>query len=104
MFLPNGACQFASRAAYKLAYQSQRSTEMNRCHAKLARMCRKVGAGYAGTGAGLPSRPKGMRRKTYDRLLEEWFETEDRLDMLFVVGAARMLRLGSLEQSMCSEP
>jgi len=104
LFLPNGACQFASRAAYKLAYQSQRSTEMNRCHAKLARMCRKVGAGYAGTGAGLPSRPKGMRRKTYDRLLEEWFETEDRLDMLFVVGAARMLRLGSLEQSMCSEP
>ena len=94
LYLPNGACRFASRAAYNLAYQSQRSTEMNRCHAKLARMCRKVGAGYEGTDAGLPPRPKGMRRRTYNQLQEEWFETEDQLDMLFVVRAARLLKLG----------
>ncbi len=94
LYLPNGADRFASRAAYKLAYQSQRISETNRCHAKLARMCRKVGAGYSGTEAGLLPRPSGMRRRTYDRLLDEWYETEDRLDMLFVVGAARFLRLG----------
>lgn len=94
LYFPNGADRFASRAAYKLAYQSQRISEMKRCHSKLARICRKVGAEYDWTEAGLPPRPKGMRWRTYDRLQDEWYVTEDRLDMLFVVGAARFLRLG----------
>ncbi len=94
LYLPNGAYRFASRAAYRLVYQSQRVSEMDRCHAKLARLCRKVGASYSSAGAALPPRPSRMRRRTYDRLLEEWFETEDRLDTFFVVGATRLLKLG----------
>ena len=103
LYLPNGAFRFWSRAAYRLAYQSPRMGDMDRCHARLARISRQAGGTYEGTDAGLPPRPKGMRRKTYDRLLEDWFEIEDRLDMLFVVGAARLLKLGPMRQNTSDE-
>ena len=92
LYLPNGGYRFASRAAYRLAYQSQRVGDMDRCHAGLARLCRKVGAAYKGAGYGFPPRPKGMRRGTYDRLLENWFAAEDQFDALFIAKAQRVLR------------
>lgn len=95
LYLPNGAFRFWSRAAYRLSYQSQRMGDMDQCHAKLARICRKAGGAYEGTGAGLPRRPKGMRRRTYSRLIDEWIEEEDRLDTLFFAGAARLLNIGN---------
>ena len=92
LYLPNGANRFASRAAYRLAYQSQRDDDMDRRHAKLARICGKVGGPYRGLGAALPPRPKGMRRRTYDRLLDKWFAAEDEFEAFFAEKARRLLR------------
>lgn len=93
LYLPNGASRFASRAAYRLAYQSQRDDGMDRRHAKLARLCRKVGGAYKGLGAAFPIRPKGMRRRTYDRLLGKWFAAEDEFEAFFSEKARRLLKL-----------
>ena len=92
LYLPNGASRFASRAAYRLAYQSQRDGDMDRGHAKLARICRKVGAAYKGPDFGLPPQSKGMRRRTYDQLLEQWFMAEDQFEALFIQKGRRLLR------------
>jgi len=67
---PNGE-RFASRQALGLAYRSARESHP----ARLLRAARAVDAKLGGRGnlaSGPPSKPKGMRWTTYDRLRAEW--------------------------------
>jgi hypothetical protein len=94
LYLPNGGMRFLSRGprAYKLAYASQRESETGRGHSRLARISRKLGAAYQGPCGVPPPRPKGMRTRTYERLVSEWEATENRLDVLFIAGAVKLLK------------
>lgn len=93
LFLPNGGHCFLSRHAYRLGYQSQRGTALDRAHGRLARLHRKLGADYDGPLGDEPPRPKGMRRATYERLLGELGAAGERLDVAWLTGSARLLKL-----------
>lgn len=91
LYLPLGGREFRCRDGYRLGYASQREDAMGRGHLRLARICRKLGTKYRGLLDGPPPRPKGMRRRTYKRLLGEWWEGYARIDSAFVAGASRLL-------------
>ncbi len=93
LFLPNGGHRFLSRHAYRLGYQSQRGTALDLCHARMARLYRKLGADYDGPLDDEPPRPKGMRRATYERLLDELDAAGERLDVAWLMSSAPLLKL-----------
>jgi hypothetical protein len=62
---------FAARAAYRLAYWSQRVTALDRSHHRQRRLYRRFGANYESFEKTSPARPKDMHRKTYARLADE---------------------------------
>lgn len=76
LYLPRGGWQFWSREAYRLRYQSQRETALDRAGRRARKVLRKLGGGE------YPVRPKWMRHKTYDRLYERWDEAEEQADAL----------------------
>ena len=89
LYLPNGSDRFASRKAWRLAYQSQRVSHRDRPFEKLFRLQRKLGCdqGYDS----FIRRPKGMWNRTFDRHLERFEE----LDAQCAAGMAMLvLRLG----------
>lgn len=89
LHLPPGGGKFASRAAWRLGYRSQRVGQRDRPFEKLFRLQRKLGSGE-GWEAGL-YRPKGMWRRTFERHRERYWE----LDRLCAAeGAAMLERLG----------
>jgi len=47
--------------------------------------------GDSGMASQFPGRPKGMWRRTYDRLQEQAFEAEMLADEAFAIGAERLL-------------
>lgn len=74
LYLPNGGDRFASRKAWRLAYQSQRVGHRDRAFEKLFRLQRKLGCDQ-----GYDSyiwRPKGMWQRTFDRHVERFEELE----------------------------
>lgn len=93
LYLPNGGTRFLSRGpgAYRLAYASQRADAMRRSHARLARLHGKMGGDYAYADDPPPRRPKWMRRRTYDRLVDEWQDQMDRHDAIWMEGAERIM-------------
>ena len=56
-----------------------------------ARLHRKLGADYDGPDGIPPRRPKWMRQRTYDRVVQQIEAGEDRLDVVFTLGAQRIL-------------
>lgn len=74
LYMPNGGDRFASRKAWRLAYQSQRVAHRDRAFEKLFRLQRKLGCeqGYDSW----IRRPKGMWRRTFDRHLERFEELD----------------------------
>jgi len=67
---------FRCRKCCGLNYRSQRMTRVDRGLEKASRIRKRLG----GTGEYAdpePERPKGMRRKTYERLIEEAYEAEE---------------------------
>lgn len=74
LYLPNGGDRFASRKAWRLAYQSQRVAHRDRAFEKLFRLQRKLGCeqGYDS----FIRRPKGMWHRTFDRHLERFEELD----------------------------
>ncbi|MEQ8652422.1 MAG: hypothetical protein RIC87_08160 [Kiloniellales bacterium] len=70
------------RHCYRLTYGSQREDRLDRAQRQADRLRRRLG-GEAGFDAPLPRRPKGMWRRTYDRLIDEILQTEDQVEAAF---------------------
>ncbi|QIK79418.1 hypothetical protein G7077_11405 [Sphingomonas piscis] len=74
LYLPNGGDRFASRKAWRLAYNSQRVAYRDRAFEKLFRLQRKLGC-EEGFDAYI-RKPKGMWQRTFDRYLERYEELD----------------------------
>jgi hypothetical protein len=89
LYLPNGGTQFLSRGAYRLAYASQRHGWVDRVHDRSRRLYSRLGANYYWPADGFwPSKPKGMRWRTYNAICDRLEVEEQRLN----VGLLRVLQ------------
>ena len=74
LYCPSGADTFASRTAYRLAYESQRIADRDRPFEALFRLQKRLGCQQ---GWEQPiRRPKGMWRRTYARLEKQFWELD----------------------------
>jgi hypothetical protein len=90
LHLPLGGRHFWSRRAYRLAYASQRETAYDRASRRSANLCRRLGGHQADDT--YPDKPKHMRWKTYNRIMEKIVAAGDVADERLVMLAARWLR------------
>jgi hypothetical protein len=95
--LYGGGRLFACRYCYRLGYAVQRGGPMNRAHHNLARLHRKLRAEYDGPDVPPSPKPKWMRWKTYSRIVGQMEAGQERLDVVFTIGAQQLL--GRLEKS-----
>ena len=95
--LYGGGRLFACRHCYRLGYAVQRGGPMDRAHHNLGRLHRRLRADYDGPDVPLPPKPKWMRWKTYSRIARQIEAGQERLDVVFTIGAQRLL--GRLEKS-----
>jgi hypothetical protein len=70
---------FLCRHCYRLAYASQSESELDRALRRANKIRRQLG-GEPGMASRFPERPKGMWRRTYDRLHERAFKIEMRAE------------------------
>jgi hypothetical protein len=91
LYLPPGATVFASRRAYRMAYISERGGAIDRSHRRQARLYAKLGKDYVVFDECPPLRPKGMHRRTYERLEAQIMQAVDRHEHIFTLGALRFL-------------
>lgn len=91
LYLPNGGDRFASRKAWRLAYNSQRVAHRDRPFEKLFRLQRKLGC-FEGWDSWI-FRPKGMHHRTFDRHLEKFerLDAECSVQMMGVIGLLKKL-------------
>ena len=82
-----GNVYFGCRRCYRLGYACQLEHEYDRLFRRRHKLSRRLG----GQDGELPPRPKGMHRRTYDRLFDEYLEIEDRLDAEFLRRVSRYL-------------
>jgi hypothetical protein len=68
LYLPPGGRVFASRAFYRLGYRSQRESPRDRALGRAFKLRRKLGSN-GGIGDYI-EKPKGMRWRTFDRMME----------------------------------
>ena len=96
VWMPPGARSFASRQAWgrQVAYSSQFQTWYDRALTQGQGLRSKPGgpdwAGYSGED---PPKPKWMRWKTYNRILERSYRYEEIADQRLISFAARFLKL-----------
>jgi hypothetical protein len=76
--------RFGCRVCLRLVYAIEAESPIDRCW----RQQRKIEARLADDGG----RPKGMRRRTFERLCAKWEAVEDRKDELFWPGFERLAR------------
>jgi hypothetical protein len=91
LHLPPGGTLFAARRAYGLAYRSQRETALDRSHDRQRRLYRKLGAEYEYFEQAPPRRPKGLHRRTYERLTGELYAASEIHEWLFALGVTPLL-------------
>lgn len=77
LHLPSGGSIFGSRKAYGLAYRSQRHDASDRMAEKAHRLRERLG-GRPGFAEPMPSKPKGMHWRTYERIVHCIAELEHR--------------------------
>lgn len=93
LYKPAGGDRFASRQAWRLAYNSQREASRDRAFEKLFRLQKKLGCD-TGWEAGL-FRPKGMWHRTFERHLERYWALDNQCAM--EMGALLNRLTGSLK-------
>ena len=79
---------FLCRHCYRLAHSSQSEDAQRRSMRRANKIRQRLG-GNAGTGSPLPPKPKGMWRRTYERLREQALDVEERADealLIYVAG------------------
>lgn len=89
LYMPPGAETFASRAVWRLGYKSQRVTQRDAAFERLFRLQKKLGCPQ---GWEMPiRRPKGMHRRTYERLENEYAHLDYvcAAEMMAVIGRLR---------------
>lgn len=89
LYVPPGGDIFASRKAWRIGYRSQRIAAHDRPFEALFRLQRRLGC-EEGWGS-YPRRPKGMHQRTFDRLLDEFWEIDEQCG---VAMAGTLARLG----------
>lgn len=79
---PPGASLFASRHAWpsKVAYQSQFGTWIDRAHSGKAKISARLASKSSPESCAPPARPKGMRLRTYNRLVARFADYQAKLD------------------------
>ena len=81
---------FLCRHCYRLSHASQGEGTWDRTLRRANKVKQRLG-GDPGMAAPFPPKPKGMWRRTYDRLRERAFEDEMRADEAFALQAERLL-------------
>jgi hypothetical protein len=95
LWRPPGAKRFCSRQAWRgqVAYGSQFNDATNRAHAGIARIKARLIGDLDPDEWDLPPKPKRMRWKTYNRLVERFDEYEAKLDYACALLAAKLTKL-----------
>jgi hypothetical protein len=75
LYLPEGQVRFASREAYRLSYRSQGESDLFRRITRAQNIRARLG-GNLSIYAPFPPRPRGMHRRTYERLRAEGLRIE----------------------------
>jgi hypothetical protein len=97
LHLPDGGTHFLSRGrgAYRLAYASQRRGQMDQMHARCRRLYARLGVDHAGPlSAHRARKPKWMRWKIYGQIAKQIEVGEERLNVMFMAQARRLLSRG----------
>lgn len=81
---------FLCRHCYRLAHASQSEGALDRMHRRANKIKQRLD-GDPGTHFSFPQRPKGMWRRTYERLREQAFAAEMLADEALEIEAARFL-------------
>jgi hypothetical protein len=81
---------FLCRHCYRLAHASQSESGWDRALPRANKIRQRLG-GNPGMAASFPKKPKGMWRRTYDRMREETIEAEMHADEAFAIMAGRLL-------------
>jgi len=85
-----GGRYFLCRRCYRLAYASQREDAWDRALRRASKIRQRLG-GEPGMDALVPKRPKGMWRRTYERLWEQVLEAETLAEEVFELQAEALL-------------
>jgi hypothetical protein len=93
LHLPRGGRRFASARGYGLARHVTRLPEHERLWWKMAKIARRLGA--RADPEIPPGKPKGMHRRTYERLLAAWMEAAERRDRIYDTKIAGFLARGA---------
>lgn len=88
LYLPPTGTRFASRAALRLGYRSQRIGRADKPGERLSGIERKLS--WERSFHGLPARPKGMWRRTFERHLAEYVSLKRQADDYLIARAKRM--------------
>jgi hypothetical protein len=89
LYLPLGGRHFRSQRAYRLPYSSQRETVHDRAMRRARKLCQRLGGDPADDT--YPNKPKRMRWRTYNRLMDELVAADGVADERLLTLAAGLI-------------